>query len=211
MDASADCDGFLELLSARVDGELDAANEKHLTSHLEHCAGCILAAEQFSALTRRVRLREADRVPDLATTVMSRARPARLGRGSWMRPALAWVAVVMGYQSIGPLLTANVGGVETHAARHLGAFALALAVGLAYVAWRPHRAFGLLPFAMALMVTTLLAAAVDVWTQRSNALAESVHITELIGVTILWMIAGSPGWERCRSVLRLRSTRAARV
>jgi hypothetical protein len=101
--------------------------------------------------------------------------------------------------------------VETHAARHLGAFALALAVGLAYVAWRPHRAFGLLPFAMALMVTTLLAAAVDVWTQRSNALAESVHITEMIGVTILWMIAGSPGWERCRSVLRLRSTRAARV
>jgi predicted anti-sigma-YlaC factor YlaD len=211
MDPSVDCDGFLEALSASLDDELDLAEEIAVTAHLGNCDSCRATADQFSALTRRVRLREAIPAPDLAFAVMARARPARLGRGGWMRPALAWVAVVMGLQSVGPLFSATVDGVDSHAARHLGAFALALAVGLAYVAWRPHRAFGLLPFAVALMATTIAAAAVDMWTQRSNALAESVHLTEMIGVTILWMIAGSPGWERVIVFLRFRRLRVPRA
>jgi hypothetical protein len=27
-----------------------------------------------------------------------------------------------------------------------------------------------------------------------SALAESTHLAELIGLTLLWMLAGSPGW-----------------
>jgi hypothetical protein len=84
-------------------------------------------------------------------------------------------------------------------------------VGLAYVAWRPHRAFGLLPFALALVGTTIGAAILDVWTQRSTALAESVHVTEMIGVAILWMIAGSPGWERARELMASARLRPART
>jgi predicted anti-sigma-YlaC factor YlaD len=209
------CENFIEALSASADQELDMEQERILATHLTQCAACRGLAEQFSALNRKVRLRiadpVADLVPDLASVVMNRARPARLGRGGWLRPALAWVAVVMGAQSLSPLFTSTVDGVNTHTARHLGAFALALAVGLAYVAWRPYRAIGLLPFALALVVTTMGAAAVDLWNRRSSALSESVHLTELIGVTILWMIAGSPGWERLRAAVRVRSVRAIRA
>lgn len=82
-------------------------------------------------------------------------------------------------------------------------------MGLLNAAWRPHRAFGLWPFAVALMATWIAAAVVDMWTQRSTALAESVHLTEMIGVMILWMIAGSPRWERLTRTLRFRRHRAA--
>jgi predicted anti-sigma-YlaC factor YlaD len=211
MNRRARCEDFIEVLSASIDQELDTDQERVVSLHLAECAACRGTAEQFSALTRRVRLRTIEQVPDLAAAVMNRARPARLGRGGWLRPALAWVAVVMGAQSVGPLFTSTIDGVDTHAARHLGAFALALAVGLAYVAWRPHRAIGLLPFALALVITTIGAALLDLWNRRSSALGESVHLTELIGVTLLWMIAGSPGWERVRAVLRVRSLQAIRA
>ena len=32
--------------------------------------------------------------------------------------------------------------------------------------------------------------------QVRTPLAETVHLTELVGLVLLWMIAGSPGWER---------------
>jgi anti-sigma factor RsiW len=211
VDQNLGCADFVEALSASWDGELDPSEETGLAAHLEQCVHCQNFVEQLSVLTRRVRLREVTAVPDVATVVLGRARPARLGRGGWMRPALVWVAVVMGVQSLGPLFTSTVGGVDTHAARHLGAFALALAVGLAYVAWRPHRAFGLLPFALALVGTTIGAAILDVWTKRSTALAESVHVTELVGVAILWMIAGSPGWDRVREFMASVRLRPART
>lgn len=211
MDFSSACSAHLEALSAAADAELAPSEQRSLAAHLEHCASCRQVAEEFAALTRRVRLQPAPSIPDLVPAVMSRARPARLGRGGWMRPALAWVAVVIGFQSLHPLMTSTVDGVTTHAARHVGAFALALAVGCAYVAWRPHRAFGLLPFAAALVVTTLAAAILDTVTQRSSAISESVHVTEMCAVLLVWMIAGSPGWERLVSLgwrLRRRRRRA---
>jgi predicted anti-sigma-YlaC factor YlaD len=205
------CEGFLEALSARIDGELDAAEERNLQVHLGVCAHCCEVAERFSAITRMMRVREVGQVPDVAAVVMSRVRPARLGRSGWIRPALGWVAVVIGVQSLGPLFTSNVSGMDVHAARHLGAFALALAVALGYVAWRPHRAFGLLPFAVALVVITIGAAAVDVVIGRSSALAESVHLAEMVGVVLLWMVAGSPGWQRFIEFIENRSPKILRT
>jgi hypothetical protein len=55
--------------------------------------------------------------------------------------------------------------------------------------------------------TTLVGAAVDVAAGSSTALAESVHLTELLGLVLLWMIAGSPGVERVTALVR--STRRA--
>jgi predicted anti-sigma-YlaC factor YlaD len=148
-----------------------------------------------------VRLRAAaapDETPDLVGRVLDRARPPRLGRGGWLRPALVWVAIVLAVQSAPGVVFGEVDGASTHVARHLGAFALALAVGLLYVAWRPHRAFGLLPFAAALVVALGVGALLDILADGRSALAELVHLTELVGLWLLWMIAGSPGWERVR-------------
>jgi predicted anti-sigma-YlaC factor YlaD len=184
------------LVSASIDGELLSADERALDGHLAGCATCRGYAERLAALTRRVRLRSASGAPDLVDRVLDRARPPRLGRGGWVRPALAWVAVVIGVQSVPALFFGDESGASEHVARHLGAFALALAVGLLYAAWRPHRAFGLLPFAVALVVTTLVSAVLDVAGARRTPIAEAVHLTELVGLVLLWMIAGSPGWER---------------
>jgi predicted anti-sigma-YlaC factor YlaD len=142
-----------------------------------------------------VRFRSPVADPAFVARVMADARPARLGRGGWMRPVLAWCAIVVGVQSFAPLVFGDSDGASAHTARHLGASGLALAVGLLYAAWRPHRAYGLLPFVGALFGATLIAAVVDLIDGDASAFAESTHLAELIGIAVLWMIAGSPGWQ----------------
>ena len=153
----------------------------------------------MAALNRSVRLRPADTRPDFVERVMIRADSARLGRGAWVRPALAWCGVVVAVQAVPPLLFADLDGAATHIARHVGASASALAIGFLFAAWRPHRAAGMLPFVAALLATTIVAAMLDTVSGERSALAESVHVAELVGLVLLWMVAGSPGWERVRS------------
>ncbi|MGH9132691.1 MAG: zf-HC2 domain-containing protein [Ilumatobacteraceae bacterium] len=191
-----ECLAARELISSAVDDELPAADGRQLDEHLAGCPLCRGYAERVSMLTRAVRLRGVEPMPDLASRVLERARPPRLGRGGWIRPALAWVAVVIAAQSIQPLVFGDASGATTHIARHLGAFGLALSIGMAYAAWRPHRAFGMLPFAAALVATTTVSAVLDVTDRVRTPLAEAVHVTELVGLVLMWMIAGSPGWER---------------
>lgn len=44
------CDNYLELISARLDGELTAREEADLTAHLDTCPACRAAADQLSSL-----------------------------------------------------------------------------------------------------------------------------------------------------------------
>ena len=187
------CATARELLSARIDGEATGDERRLLTVHLDHCAGCRAHAGALDDLTRQLRVRPVEDMPDLVATVTARVRPARLGRGGWLRPALAWVALVMFVQSVPALVLGDLGGTDTHHARHLGAFGVALAIGFAYAAWRPHRAFGMLPFTAALVGTMLVALVADVVGSGRSAVSEIVHVTELVGLVLLWIIAGSPG------------------
>jgi len=107
---------------------------------------------------------------------------------------LAWCALVIFVQSVGPLVFGSADGASEHLARHLGASGLALAVGLAYAAWRPHRAYGLLPFVGALFAATVVAMVADMLAGHRTAFAEATHVAELIGIVVLWIVAGSPGW-----------------
>jgi predicted anti-sigma-YlaC factor YlaD len=189
------CAAFLEVISAALDGEATSAEEARLDRHLAVCASCRRFHDEVAALNRSVRLRSPASDPAFVARVMADARPARLGRGGWMRPVLAWCAIVVGVQSFAPLVFGDSDGASAHTARHLGASGLALAVGLLYAAWRPHRAYGLLPFVGALFGATVIAAVVDMIDGDASAFAESTHLAELIGIVVLWMIAGSPGWQ----------------
>jgi anti-sigma factor RsiW len=88
------CEDALALLTAHVDGELDAARTAPLTAHLDGCAGCRAEAE------RRGRERSAwrtalagDRAPDdLRRELLAAPAPAALP--VLLRP-LAWAAAAV--------------------------------------------------------------------------------------------------------------------
>ncbi|MEY2959688.1 MAG: hypothetical protein RLZZ01_2256 [Actinomycetota bacterium] len=202
VDLPMSCIEARERVSAAADGELGAGEGPVLDAHLEECEQCTEYAATVAVLTRTVRLRPVVVGPDPVATVLARSRPPRLGRGGWMRPTLAWVGVVVAAQSIGPLVAGSLDGAPTHVARHVGASALALAVGFGYAAWRPTRAFGLVPLVAALFAATVIASLLDTVTGTRSAVAESVHVAELVGMVLLWSVAGAPGWERVRDALR---------
>lgn len=196
------CDEARELISVVADGESTRLEQSAIDVHLDGCLECRALSQRMAIVNRQFRFRPTEPVPDLVGVVTARARPAILGRGGWIRPALAWVAVVLFAQNIMPLVLGEVDGAETHLARHLGAFGVALAIGFAYAVFRPHRAFGMLPFVAALVVTMLASAGFDLLDGGRSAVAEATHIAELLGLTLLWMIAGSPGWNGWQPVAR---------
>lgn len=196
------CAAVRDLISAAVDDATTDADDDAVEAHVATCAGCATYRSRVTDLARSTRMRPVGNDAQFVAQVMERARPARLGRGAWLRPALAWCGLVIAAQSLRPLLFGDVDGAATHVARHVGASTLALAVGLLYVAWRPHRAYGLLPFVGALFATMTVGAFLDVTSGERAIMSEVVHLSELVGLVLVWMIAGSPGWERITSPFR---------
>jgi anti-sigma factor RsiW len=196
--SSPTCDPFRELLSAELDGELSPAERRRLQEHLAACPACVATGSDWQRLGRSARVREAESIPYLVDTVVNRARPARTGRGQWVRLSLGWVAVVLLVHSVPALVLGDEPGAATHVARHIGAFDAALAIGLGVAALQPRRAYGLLPFAAGLSAALLATTVFDVAEGTRQIGAETAHLAELVGVVLLWLLAGAPGWRRAR-------------
>lgn len=177
--------------------------------HLGRCAECRMWWGQIGQVTRVLRVRPAEAVPDLATGVLARAHPARPGRRQWVRVGLAIVAGTELTLAL-PGLLVGVGAASIHDARHLGSFGVAIAVGLLYVSWRPGRAFGILPIVTTLALTMLLSAVIDVASNRATTIGEAHHVLEMAGPVLVWMLAGRPLPRRFEPLRTPRPPRSIR-
>ena len=133
---------------------------------------------------------------------MAAARPRPVSTARWALLAVALTQLVLAV----PDLLLGGDGTAVHVARELGAFDVALAVGLVVAAWQPARAWGLLPLAAALVVVLAVTAVADVIDGSATALGEAYHLLEAAGLGLLWLVArearhagpaplGAPRWR----------------
>ncbi|MCP5027237.1 MAG: hypothetical protein GY929_13235 [Actinomycetia bacterium] len=197
-----DCSAARTILSAALDGEARPDELGAADGHVDGCGTCQRWQVGAQRLHRTVTVRPAEPVPDLTAPIMAAFDERPDWRQTWMRVALAWVAALLIVGSV-PALMADTSNTTPHLSRHLGAFTIALGVGLAGAAWRPGRAAALLPMVGALAGASVAAAALDVTGGREPLTGEGLHLLEIAGLSLLWLLAGGPaklrsGWERNR-------------
>ena len=195
------CADFLELISAELDGELDAAETNVLFGHLTTCRECTELRAALTTQHRMIRIGHADSVPDLAPRVLAVAHPPRVGRRGWVRQTLAVIGLTELIVAIPALVLGEDSGAPVHVARHLGSLGAALGFALLYVAWKPTRAYGLLPFVASLAGFMSLASFFDLAFGRASLATESTHLVEFTGMLMVWLLAGSPR-PRLRQLLK---------
>lgn len=178
-------------ISAHLDGEDAAFAEPEVDAHLSGCASCRDYRAGAAGLHRKVRLAPADPVPNLTASTLAAidVHATRNDRGLGLRVCLGLVAVLQIVIAAPGLVVGEDAGLPVHAARHVGAFSVALAIGFLVVAFRPRHTRGLLPVAAALVVCLVGTSLLDVAAGDVGALSETVHITEIVGLAILWLIA----------------------
>lgn len=168
------------MISARLDGEgvLSTPAEHHLRA----CGACRDFERGAASLARRTRVRPAEPIPDLTDAVLARYERGRERRIELVRYALGAVAVTQLVLSVPAAVLGSTDGLSSHSGRELGAWGVALAIGLLVAAVEPSRARGLLPMAAALAAVMTIGAVADLLDGGAAPAAESVHLLELAGV-----------------------------
>jgi predicted anti-sigma-YlaC factor YlaD len=191
------CDLFREAYSAQLDGEDSPLESAAVDAHLSVCPACRGWAAAAARVTRLARVAPAEPVPDLTASIMVNLpaapapTPAPTRGGS--APAVArlgLVLIAMAQLIISiPALGGADAGAPVHIAHEQGSWALALAVGLLVVAWRPSRATGILPLMAALVAGLTITCILDVAAGRTVAGAEAPHGLAVLGLALLWLVA----------------------
>jgi predicted anti-sigma-YlaC factor YlaD len=195
------CTDVRASLSAGLDGEVPALPPDVVDHHLRTCAGCRTWGEQVSALHRSLRVQPAGPEPDRTEEILAalgRRRPVVDDRVAVLRLITLIVAIVQFVAAV-PLLLASdteMSGhvmADGHLERHIGVFALAMAVGLLVVAWRPERAGAMLPILGVLVAGLLWSCLGDIWNGRPIPGNLVVHAAELAGLAAVWLLARTTG------------------
>jgi predicted anti-sigma-YlaC factor YlaD len=183
------CDQSRDLLSARLDGEATVDEVALVDRHLASCPACTTFAADLAGLDRLTRLVPAEPVPDLTAAVMAASAPApadpRRQAARWSLVLVATAQLVLAL----PSLFVGASGSTVHTTRELGSWSAALAVGLLVAAWQPARARGMLPLGLVLAGVLSLGALVDVVAGTTAGAGESIHLLEIAGIALLWLLA----------------------
>ncbi|MGF1665341.1 MAG: zf-HC2 domain-containing protein [Acidimicrobiia bacterium] len=195
------CEHARELISAEVDGQLAESERAELLGHLASCGAC---ADWQSRLADRTRLAVVTPVGAVAATRPAPLPDPRLAqRNRIIRVALAWAGVLLIGWHVPAVFTAGAEN-AVHLSRHQAAFAVALGAGFVFVAARPERAFGVIPFVASFTVALTVTAVVDLLNGSSNLLTESRHLLEIGGLVLVWILGVGSGPRRRRRASTLR-------
>lgn len=185
------------MISAGIDGELNAQQAALLDAHLKSCAECHAQQEMSWDLKRRFSFAAASSEMQAQQTAV----PTEL-RSSWLPiPAtsrlegfLRWVLFVIGSTlailNARTLIFAELDPEYAHVIRHDAVWGCALGIAMVVVWLKPHRARGLLPLTAALTVLHLAVTAIDLARRQADAMQESSHLVALVGLVCLWVISG---------------------
>lgn len=178
-----------ELISARVDGEIERADEQLLDDHIATCQQCRQYQDDAFALRRAFNVQPVVEPPE--------SEPASVDLAGSLRgvTALRYALFVIGATLVIINVAAIVSpesGTAAHLSRHDGVFGTALGIGMLGVAAKPHRAIGLVPLTSALAALMAVAAIADLVNGNANWLGEAAHVLEFGGLICLWVISGGP-------------------
>lgn len=188
---AVDCTSVRELLSARLDDETTPAENGVVDNHMVGCAACRSWWTDAWQVSRVLRVRPAEHLPDLVDAVLARRCSTSPPRQLWVRYCLAIVALAEIVMAI-PTVLVGTTGTSIDETPYIGSFGLAVAIGLLYIAWRPQRAAGVLPIVAALAATMAITATVHLAVGRTNSLGEAHHLLEVSGLLLVWYLAGRP-------------------
>jgi predicted anti-sigma-YlaC factor YlaD len=131
-------------------------------------------------------------MPDLTPAILAAIGDDAAAPSDDTKVALRWILAVLALVQIGfavpALLLGSDAGLPVHAARHLGSFDIAVAVGFLFAAWRPARIPGLLPVVAALVACLVASSLLDVAAGNTGALGEAHHATDFAGLAVLWLL-----------------------
>jgi len=187
------CQDCRVALSAVIDGEDPSVSQESLARHLGGCADCRRWREQAIDVTRAARLSVVGDAPDRTVPLLTalaahrHRREAWAGRRGWLRAALVVTGVVLALVSAqGVLAEHPVMHADHHPAHEVGSFEVALAAGFLFAAWRPSRAWGMLPLAGPVVGLMTLTGGLDLAAGRTTASAEAGHLLLLFGLACMW-------------------------
>jgi len=194
-----DCTACRDVISAHLDDEAEPAEVEAMDAHLASCAECRAHEVRLVQLTRAVRVHPAEDVPDLSAAILGQVDPGRspVRVREWARYGLVVIALTQLLLAVPELIMgANGADGSVHLEHHLGAWDVALAIGLLVAAWQPERARGLLPMALALGGILVATSVLDIVEGSTLVVAEAPHALELAGVVFLWLLTKRPHARR---------------
>jgi predicted anti-sigma-YlaC factor YlaD len=188
-----DCQGFRELISARLDGEATTLELSALADHLETCAACRQYEEEARSVVTAVRIGEAPMVPDQTGAILQLFnRPEVPFRVDVLRVIVGTLGAMRIVAALG-LFAAAFSGDSSHVGTELAAMEVAIGCGLIFAAVRPARAGALAVVLTVLAVATVFGGVADAAAGRVGWTDELVHLVDAAAAVILWRLSTRPG------------------
>ncbi|MEP4590901.1 MAG: hypothetical protein ABJ381_03795 [Ilumatobacter sp.] len=186
-----ECDAAREVLSAQLDQEAGVHEVAVANRHLGRCAGCSQWWASVGTVTRTLRVRSAERVPDIATPALARSGNVRRWPYQSARASLAVLAVIeLVFALTGVLAGRDASPI--HDSQHLGAFGAAFAAAVLLAAWRPGRARGLMPLALTLGIAIPVFAIIDLVNENLTTGGGIHHVAQMVGLALVWLVSTHP-------------------